>query len=62
MSGEALVRDALEVLFVVATGGMLWSAVRRVRAGKVKVEHCAACRRPTSRAYRHCPRCGTAVG
>lgn len=61
MSG-ALVRDALEVLFVVATGGMLWSAVRRLRAGQIHVYRCPSCHRPTSRAYTRCTRCGAALG
>ena len=55
---DALIRDGLEVLFVVAVGGMLWAAVRRVRAGAVVVPRCAACGRPTSRAYPACTRCG----
>ena len=55
---DTLVRDGLEVLFVVAVGGMLWAAVRRLRAGQVVVPRCRRCGRPTSRAYPDCGRCG----
>lgn len=58
MPGQALVRDGIEVLFVVAVGGTLWSAVRRLRAGQVTVYRCGECGRPTSRAYPGCTRCG----
>ena len=58
---EAVVRDGLEVLFVVAVGAMLWSAVRRLRAGQIKVYRCPACERPTSRAYPRCTRCGAGL-
>lgn len=58
----ALVGDVLELLFVVAMGGMLWSALRRLKAGQVHVYRCASCRRPTSRAYPRCTRCGTVLG
>jgi uncharacterized OB-fold protein len=53
-----LVRDALEVLMVVALGGMLWSALARVRAGRVDVARCRSCGRPASATYARCPRCG----
>ena len=53
-----IVRDGLEVLIVVALGGMLWAAVGKVRRGQIRVVRCPACARPTSRAYQHCPRCG----
>jgi len=55
---DAVVRDGLELLFVVAIGGMLWSAVRRLHAGQIEVFRCPACKRPTSRAYPRCTRCG----
>ena len=55
---EPLVRDGLEVMFVLAVGGMLWSTVRRLRAGHVRVFRCGRCGRPTSRAYPACTRCG----
>lgn len=58
MDADALVRDALEVLIVIAVGGMLWSAVRRLRRGEIKVVRCPACDRPTSRAYPQCKHCG----
>ncbi len=43
---------------MVAMGGMLWSVVRRLRAGLIPVHRCAACHRPTSRAYPACRHCG----
>jgi hypothetical protein len=52
------VRDGLEVLMVVAVGGMVWSAVGRLRRGEIRVYRCAACDRPTSRAYPRCKHCG----
>ncbi|HSH61769.1 MAG TPA: hypothetical protein VK988_19415 [Acidimicrobiales bacterium] len=58
---DVVVRDGLELLFVVAIGGMLWSAVRRLRAGQIEVHRCPACERPTSRAYPRCTRCGAAL-
>ena len=58
MGGEALLRTGLELLFVVAVGGMLWSVVRRLRAGAIEVHRCPACERPTSRAYPRCRHCG----
>lgn len=60
--GGSLVQNGLELLFVVAVGGMLWSAVRRLRDGQIRVYRCAACGRPTSRAYPRCTRCGAAAG
>ncbi|MEW6153267.1 MAG: hypothetical protein AB1673_04650 [Actinomycetota bacterium] len=53
-----LVRDVLEVAMVVALGGMLWSAVDRLRKGRLPVTRCGQCGRPSSRAYERCPRCG----
>lgn len=55
---EAVLRDGIEVLFVIAVGAMLWSALRRLRTGQVQVYRCPACERPTSRAYPRCTRCG----
>lgn len=59
MSSDALVRDALELLFVVAVGGMLVSAIRKLRSGAIAVVRCPACDRPTSRAYPRCKHCDT---
>jgi uncharacterized OB-fold protein len=53
-----LVRDVLELAIVVAVGGMLVSAVRRLRRGEISVYRCGACGRPTSRAYPRCRHCG----
>ena len=58
MDGEVVVRDALEVLVVVAVGGMLVSAVRKLRRGEIPVVRCVACDRPTSRGYPRCKHCG----
>ena len=52
-----LVRDGLEVLMVVAVGGMLWAAVGRLRQGQIRVYRCIACGRPTSRGYPRCKHC-----
>lgn len=57
MSGELLVRTTLEAAVVVALGGMLWAAVRRLAAGAVPVPRCPACGRPVSRVYAQCPSC-----
>jgi predicted amidophosphoribosyltransferase len=59
VSTETLVRDLLEVLVVVAIGGMLFSAVRRLRAGALPVYRCPSCERPTTRANGICKHCGT---
>ena len=59
---DAVLRNGLELLFVVAVGGMLWSAVRRLRAGQVTVPRCTRCGRATSRAYPECVHCGAPRG
>ena len=61
VDGDALVRDALEVLIVIAVGGRLWSAIQRLRRGEIEVFVCPACDRPTSRAYPRCKHCGAEV-
>lgn len=53
-----LVGDTIEVVLVVAVGGMLAAAIGRLRRGKVRVYRCARCHRPTSRAYPRCRHCG----
>jgi hypothetical protein len=58
VDSDSLVRDALELLIVIAVGGMLWSAVARLRRGQIRVVRCPACARPTSRAYPRCKHCG----
>jgi len=55
---EDLVNDGLELLIVVAIGGMLWAAVGRLRRRQVTVPRCPACDRPVSHAYPRCPDCG----
>ena len=54
------VRDALELLFVIAVGGMLWSAIAKLRRGQISVVRCEHCGRPTSNAYTVCKHCGAA--
>ncbi|MDQ6726918.1 MAG: hypothetical protein M3066_12235 [Actinomycetota bacterium] len=56
-----MVRDVAEVLVVVAVGGMLWSAVTRLRRGQARPVLCPGCRRPVSRVYDACPHCGGPV-
>ena len=51
-------RDALELLFVIAVGGMLWSAVTKLRRHEINVVVCDHCGRPTSNAYPVCKHCG----
>ena len=58
---DPLVRDALEVLLVVAVGGILWSAIGRLRRGEIHVARCPSCRRAMSRAYDTCPHCGAGM-
>ena len=58
MDGNTVVRDGLEVLIVVAVGGMLVSAVQRLRRGEIAVYRCPACDRPTTRANGICKHCG----
>ena len=55
---DPLVRDALEVLLVIAVGGILWSAIGRMRRGEVSAVHCPSCGRGASRAYERCGHCG----
>ncbi|HEX2024567.1 MAG TPA: hypothetical protein VHF00_07655 [Acidimicrobiales bacterium] len=57
-----LVRDVAEVLMVVAVGGMLWSAVGRVRRREIRPVRCPACGRAVSRAYPRCPGCREPIG
>lgn len=54
-----VVRNGIEVVIVVAVGGMLWAAVQRLRRGEVRIYRCASCRRPTSRGYPRCRHCGS---
>jgi hypothetical protein len=58
MSGENLVRDLLELLIVIAIGGMLVSAVQRLRRGEIRAFVCPSCGRPTTRANGICKHCG----
>jgi len=58
---DPLVRDALEVLMVVAVGGILWSAIGRMRRGEVSVGRCPECDRAVSRADGRCRECGASL-
>ena len=58
---DPLVRDALEVLLVIAVGGVLWSAIGRIRRGEITVAQCPTCGRAVSRAYERCGHCGEAI-
>jgi len=58
MLSSVLLRDALELLFVIAVGGMVVSAIRKLRRGEIKVIRCEECGRPTSNAYPICKHCG----
>ncbi|MFN8105806.1 MAG: hypothetical protein U0U69_15215 [Acidimicrobiia bacterium] len=51
-------RTLLEVLVVVAVGGMVVSALRMVRRGQIRPERCPECGKPTSKAYPACRWCG----
>ncbi|HUS62806.1 MAG TPA: hypothetical protein VMY34_11450, partial [Acidimicrobiales bacterium] len=57
VSSDHLFRDGLEVAFVVAVGGMLFSALAALRRGEIRPTICRACGRPTSRAYPRCRHC-----
>jgi uncharacterized OB-fold protein len=61
VDGDTLIRDGLEVLIVVAVGGMLVSAVRGLRAGRIRVYRCPSCDRPTTRANGTCKHCGASL-
>lgn len=57
MTGENLIRDVLELMIVIAVGGMAVSAIRRLRRGEIRVYTCPACERPTTRANGICKHC-----
>ncbi|HEX3623730.1 MAG TPA: hypothetical protein VHT97_15555 [Acidimicrobiales bacterium] len=62
MGTDGLVRDGAEILLAVAVGGMLWSAVGRLRRGQVRPVLCPGCGRTVSRVYDACPHCGHPAG
>jgi predicted amidophosphoribosyltransferase len=59
---DPIVRDALEVLLVIAVGGILCSAIGRLRRGEVSVPRCQNCGRAVSRGDGRCRECGTELG
>ena len=61
MAVDWVVRDAIEVLLVIAVGGILWSAIGRLRRGEVEVVRCPSCKRTSSRAYERCAHCGADI-
>ena len=62
MVRDVVVGDWAEILLAVAVGGMLFSAVIRLRRGRIRPVLCPACGRTVSRVYQACPRCGAATG
>ncbi|HEX2274288.1 MAG TPA: hypothetical protein VHG90_10490 [Acidimicrobiales bacterium] len=50
------------MLMVVAVGGMLWSAVARVRRREIEPVRCPGCGRTVSRAYPRCRHCQEPIG
>lgn len=58
---QTLIRDSLEILIVIAIGGMLVSVVRRLSLGQIPVHRCPECERPTTRANGICKHCGAAL-
>jgi predicted amidophosphoribosyltransferase len=53
-----MVRNVAEILLVIAVGGMLFSALTRLRRGQANPRLCPGCGRTVSRVYAACPRCG----
>ena len=58
MDSGNLIRDAFELLIIVAIGGMVWSVVTRLLRGQLRVPTCPECGGPASRAYPRCRHCG----
>ncbi len=56
-----MVRDLVELLMAVAVGGMLFSAVTRLRRGQARPRLCPGCGRTVSLVYKACPHCGRTV-
>jgi predicted amidophosphoribosyltransferase len=61
VNSSNLVRDAIEVVIVLAVGGMLVSAIVRLRRGEIRAFVCPSCERPTTRANGICKHCGQPV-
>ena len=57
-----MVRNVAEILLVIAVGGMLFSALTRLRRGQAIPRLCPGCSRTVSRVYDACPRCGHPTG
>ncbi|MDA8196640.1 MAG: hypothetical protein M0019_05435 [Actinomycetota bacterium] len=56
-----IVRDLIELLFVVAIGGMVVSSIRRIKSASIRPYLCTVCQRPTARGYAKCRHCGAPV-
>ena len=52
------VQTIIEILIVVAVGGMVGAVFARLHRGEIRVYRCVACGRPTSRGYPRCRHCG----
>lgn len=57
-----MVRNVAEILMTVAIGGMLFSALARLRRGQAIPRLCPGCGRTVARVYATCPRCGQPAG
>jgi predicted amidophosphoribosyltransferase len=57
-----MVRNVAEILITVSFGGMLISALARLRRGQASPRLCPGCGRTVSRVYVTCPRCGMPAG
>jgi len=57
-----MVRNVAELMLAVAVGGMLFSALTRLRRGQAIPRLCPGCGRTVSRVYEACPRCGQTIG
>ena len=56
-----MVRNVAEILITVAIGGMLFSALARLRRGQASPRLCPGCGRTVARGYETCPRCGKPI-
>jgi predicted amidophosphoribosyltransferase len=57
-----MVRNVAEILITLSFGGMLLSALARLRRGQASPRLCPGCGRMVSRVYVTCPRCGMPAG
>ena len=57
---DSWIQYTLEIVIALAVGGLLVSAIRLLRRGRIKPQRCRSCHKPLSRAYPGCRWCGTA--